>query len=111
MVTSFYVGQDLRAENPVFQPVGDDEVVDAPPGVVLPGVKAVGPPGVGPGHVRVEVPEGVGKAGREQGGQLLPLLVGETGVPPVGAGVFQVDLLMGHVQVAAVNYRLRPYPG
>ena len=34
------------------------------------------------------------------------LLVGEAGVHAVSLGVFQVDLLMGHVQIAAVDHRL-----
>ena len=50
--------------------------------------------------------EGIGKAAGEQLGHLGPLLVGEARVHAVGLGVFQVDLLMGHVQVAAVDHRL-----
>ena len=53
-------------------------------------------------------PEGVGKARGQQGGHLLPLLVGEARVHPVGLGVFQVHLLVGHVQVAAVDHGLCP---
>ena len=53
-------------------------------------------------------PEGVGKAGGQQGGHLFPLLVAEAGVVPVGLGIFQVHLLMGHVQVAAVHHGLFP---
>ena len=111
MVAALHVGQDLRPDDPVPQPVGDEKIVDAPPRVVLPGVEAVGPPGVGPLPVRIEVPEGVCKPGGQQGGHFFPLLVGEAGVAPIGLGVFQVNLLVGHVQVAAVNDRLGPVQG
>ena len=106
VVAALHIGQYLSPEDFIPQPVRDDKVVDTPSGVVLPGVEAVGPPGIGPLPVGVEEPEGVGKAGSQQGGHLLPLLVGEAGVAPVGFGVFQVDLLMGYVQVAAVDHRL-----
>ena len=69
-------------------------------------MEAVAPPGVGTGAVGVQGAERVHKAAGEQLGHLGPLLVGEAGVHPVGLGVLQVDLLMGHVQVAAVDHRL-----
>ena len=47
----------------------------------------------------MQVAEGVHKAGVQVFGKALPFLVGEAGVAPVGLGIFQVDLLMGHVQV------------
>ena len=52
--------------------------------------------------------EGVHESGREQLRHLAPLLIGETGVAPIGAGVLQVDLLVGHVQIAAEDHRLFP---
>ena len=45
------------------QAIGHQKVVDAPPGVVLPGVEAVAPPGVGAGDAGVPIPEGIGEAG------------------------------------------------
>ena len=48
--------------------------------------------------------EGVGEAGIQKLCEALPLLVGEACVAPVGFGVFQVDLLMGDVQIAADDY-------
>ncbi|CAN4001189.1 helix-turn-helix transcriptional regulator, partial [Dysosmobacter welbionis] len=35
-----------------------------------------------------------------------PLLVGKAGVAAVGTGIFDIDLLVGHVQVPAVHHRL-----
>ena len=89
----------------VAEPVGGEEIVDAPPGVVFSGVETIAPPGIGYGEVRMEPAEGVGKAAGEQLGELLPLLVGEAGIAPVGFRIFQVDLLVGHV-VAAHHHRL-----
>lgn len=83
------------------QAVGHQEVVDAPPRVLLARTEAVGPPRVHARRVGVEVAEGVGEACGEQLAELLPLLVGEARVAPVGLGVLQVNLLVGHVHVAA----------
>ena len=52
--------------------------------------------------------EGVGKAAFQQPGHFRSLLVGEAGVHAVGLGIFQIHLLMGHVQVAAVHHGLFP---
>ena len=106
MVAAVHVGEDGGPGDAVPQPVGHQEIVDAPPGVVLPGVEAVAPPGIGPRSVRVQPAEGVGKPGGEQLGHLGALLVGEAGVAPVGLGVFQVDLLVGHIHVPADHHRL-----
>ena len=51
--------------------------------------------------------EGVGETGVHKLGELPALLVGETRRTSVGARVLQVDLLMGHVEVAAHHHRLR----
>ena len=50
--------------------------------------------------------EAVGEARRQQLGHLGPLLVGKTGAHPVGPGVFNINFLMGHVQIAAEDDRL-----
>src|SRR5699024_7740685 len=84
VVAALDLAVDVRPGDLLRQPPGDDEVVDAPPGVVLPGVEAVAPPAVGPGLVRVEVAEGVHEPRLQQLRHLPPLLVGEPGVAPVG---------------------------
>ena len=99
---------DVGAADAAAEPLRDDEIVDSPPRVVLPGPPPVAPPGIGPGLVRVQRPEGVHKAGGQELGHFPPFLVGEAGIPAVGAGIFQVDLLVGHVQVPAVDHRLFP---
>ena len=79
--------------------LGDEEVVDAPPSVLLTGAEAVGPPAVG--HlVGVQTAEGVDKATVEQTGHGLALLVGKSGVAAVGLGILEVYLLVGHIHVA-----------
>ena len=106
MVAAGDLRPDVGAFYPGHQPLGHNEVVDAPSRVVLTGVEAVAPPGVGAGALRVQGAEGVHKAAGEQLGHLPALLVGKAGVQPVGFGVLQVDLLVRHVQVAAVDHRL-----
>ena len=107
---------DLGGGDPVCDPVRNEEVVDAPACVLLPGAEAVAPPAVL--HlVRVQRPEAVGKARLQQLGHLGPLLVGEACVHPVGLGVLQVHLLVGVpdlvqvVGVAAVEVGHSPQVG
>ena len=40
--------------------------------------------------------------------KLCPLLIGKSGILPVRLGIFQIDLPMRHVQVAAEDHRLLP---
>ena len=99
MVRTEDLGVDFRVLHPLRQSVGEEEVVDAPPGVLLARMKAVRPPGVG--HLRgVEAAEGVGEAACEQRRHLLALLVGEACVLAVGLGVLEVNFLVGHIEVA-----------
>ena len=50
--------------------------------------------------------EGVRKARIQQLGHLAALLIGEARIHAVGLGVLEVDLLMGHVQIAAQQHGL-----
>ena len=86
------------------QAVGDHKVVDAPAHVPLPRPHPVAPPGVGVGALGVEKAEAVGKARGQQLGKLPALLIGEARVAHVLLGVFQVDLLVGHVHVPADDH-------
>ena len=97
--------EDVAADAGVAYVVGDcvayQEVVDAPAGVVLAGIKAIAPPAVDALDVGVCRTPGIGKAGVEQLGKLAALLVRKAGVAAVGLGVLKVDLLVRHVKVAA----------
>ena len=64
MVAARDLAPDVGAFDLVLQPVGDDKIVDAPSGVVLPGIEAIAPPGVCAGLIRIEIPEGIRKAAK-----------------------------------------------
>ena len=100
MVAAHDFGVDGGVGDLAEEALAGDEVVDAPSGVLLPGLEAVGPPGVGD-LGGVEGAEGVDEAAAEQLAELRALLVGEAGIAAVGLRVFQVYLLVGHVEVAA----------
>ena len=95
MVGAVDVSVYLCAGQFVAKAVGDEEVVDAPAGVLLAGPETVGPPGIDVPLVRVKIAESVGEARLEQSGELGTLIAA------VGFGVLQVDFLMSHVQVSA----------
>jgi len=101
VVAAVDFGVDAGSYEAVLQPGGAEPVVDAPAGVLLAGMEAVGPPGVDVGLVGVEVAEGVDEASLEQLGELRALLVGEPGVLVVRLRILQVYLLVRHVHVAA----------
>ena len=100
MVASHNLGVDGGSADLGEEPLGGDEVVDAPTGILLAGTEAVAPPRVGD-VVGVKGAEGVDESAAEQGGELLALFVGESCIAAVGLGVLQVDFLMCHVHVAA----------
>ena len=56
----------------------------------------------------METAERVGEPGVQKPPETFPFLVGEARVAPVGGGIFQIDLLMGDVQVAAGDNGLFP---
>ena len=98
MVGAEDVGMDLRIVKTLAQTVGDDEVIDAPAGILLTGLEAVRPPGI-LHFIRIFLAEGVGKAVGQQMTELGALLVGKARIMTVGLGILDIDLLMGHIQV------------
>ena len=96
---------DLRRADLIGNAAGNDKVINAPARVLLPGVEAVAPPAVL--HlIRVQQAEAVGKACVQQFGHLAALLIGKACTHVVGLVVFDVDLPVGHVQIAAQDHRL-----
>ena len=100
------IGINRRGLDPVCKTVRDQKIVDAPAGVVLPGIEPVAPPAVDACGIRIEMTEGIGETGFQKLSEAFPLLIGEAGVSTVGRGVLQVNLLMGHIQVTTHNDRL-----
>ena len=78
-------------------PVGYQEIVNTPSGVVLPGVEPVAPPAVDAGGIGIQIPESVGEACSQGLGEAVSFLVRETCVPPVGGRILQVYFLVGNV--------------
>ena len=89
MVGTHHLGQAAGGDDLVLYPVGHQEIVDAPPGVVLPGFEAAAPPGICPDKIGMQVAEAVGEAGVQQPGELFPFLVGKTRTAPVGPGFLE----------------------
>ena len=106
MIGAVDIGQYLRILDLIDDTVGYDEVVDAPSGVVLAGVEAVAPPRIHALGVGVEAAPCVGEARFQNSSHLAAFFIGESGVLAVGLGIFEVDLLMRDVQIAAVDDRL-----
>jgi len=106
MIRPLHIGQNLRLPYAGNQAFTYDKVIQPPPYVSLPRIAHVAPPTVGILPVRIQAAEGIHKAAGQQPGHLGALLVGKAGAQTVGACVFDVDFLMGYVQVAAQDHRL-----
>ena len=52
------------------------------------------------------MPECVHESVLQHPAEAFPLLIGKSRVAAVGLGILQINLLVGHVQVAAVDYGL-----
>ena len=95
MVLSGAGVQHVRADDPVFDPVADQEIVDPPAAVVdLAGFDPLGPPGVGAGDIPVDMAEAVGQTDAQQIGKSLSFFIGEAGGHVVVLRMSQVDLRM-----------------
>ena len=105
MVAAVDLGVNPGPGQSLLQSVTHQEIVDAPPGILLTRLEAVAPPGIDIGDIRIEEAPGIGEPRVEQDGHLLAFLIGEACVLAVGFGVFQVDFLVCHVQVATHDDR------
>ena len=68
------VGIDRGGGDLFGDAVGHQEIVDAPAGIIGPGVEHVAPPAVGPGGVGIQVAEGIRKARLQQTAEALSLI-------------------------------------
>src|SRR6202142_3732756 len=100
VVAAHHLRADPRAPERRAKPLGGHAIVDPPPYVPGPAAGHLAPPAVVPRPL-LELPERVPEAGVEQPVEALALLVREAGVAPVCPRIRQVDLGVGHVQVAA----------
>jgi len=91
VVGTLYLGVYLGIGYLWQQPLGGDEVVDAPSGVLLAGLEAVRPPGVGD-LLGIQRAEGVDEAASQQVGEGLALLIRKTGIHAVGLGVLHTTV-------------------
>ena len=98
------IGEDGGVFDAVGESVADDVVVNAPAGILLPRLEAVGPVGVGLDGFRVKVTESVSEPRFKEFRELSSFLVGEACTEMVGGRVSKVNFLVRHVQVAADNH-------
>ena len=104
VVAAVDLAQDGCAFDLLSNAIGDQEVVDAPAGVVLASVEAVAPPAVSAGHVGMAIPKCIGKACVQQLSKAFSLLIREACVLPVRRWVLKVNLVVSNVKITAGNY-------
>ena len=104
MVGAIYLGVDGCAFQVRAKALRGQEIVDAPPGILLAGPKSVRPPTVNIFLVGMKVAECVYEAAVEQLTELFALFIREACILAVRLRIFQVDFLMRYIQVTAHHY-------
>lgn len=84
----------------------ENKVVQTPAHVLATCVHHVRPEGVGIGLLWIQLTEAIGEASSQELTETLALFRSEACVLTVAFGVFQVDLLVGYVEVTAQNQGL-----
>ena len=93
---------DARVGPSAGEAIRGEEVIEAPADVLSAGIHAISPPGISACESGIGCAEGIGEAlVAEESREGVTLLVGEACVAAVGAGVGEVYLLVGAVEVAA----------
>lgn len=106
MIRSIHFRQNLSSLQPILQGFRCKEIVDSPSRILGPCLEAIGPPGIDFRPIRIKIPEGINKAHLLEVIHTGPLLIREARIFPVRLGIFQIDFLMGYIQVSAENHRL-----
>lgn len=106
VVTPHGLVPDLAVTQTWQQRRRQQKVIEPPAHVLGAGVHHVGPEGVGVGLLRVQLAEAVHETRLQQLAEALPLLGREAGAFLVALGVFQIDLLVGDVEVSTEHHGL-----
>lgn len=106
VIAARYFRVDPRIRQRRDKPVRYEEIIDPPADIPLPDLRHKRPPRKGVIPVRIKMPEAVHKAGRQQFGHFAAFFVRKSRIAHVRLPIFQIDLLMGNVQVAADDDRL-----
>lgn len=99
-VTNFAVTQAWE------QSSREHEVVQAPAHILGPCIHHVRPEGVGVGLLRIYLTEAIDKASSQELAETLPLFGSKACILTVAFGVFQVNLLVGHIKVTTQHQGL-----
>ena len=80
MVGTKHIGVNRGSCNSVGKPPGYQEIINPPPGVILPGVEHVAPPGVRTDGIRVKEAERIRKARLKEPYEAFPFLIGKNSI-------------------------------
>ena len=106
MVRSRNFRVDLRICQSVLQALRYHEIVNSPSGIFRPRLESVRPPGIDSGPLRIKIAESVDKSIFQYFGKTASLFVRKTGIPTIGLRIFQINLLMCHIQISRIDHRL-----
>ena len=97
---------NLCARQPVLQALGNTEIINPPPSILLARLKPVRPPGINALFIRVKIAVRVDISRVQKLRKLASLLIRKSGIFPVRLWIFQVNLRVCHIQIPTENNRL-----
>ena len=106
MIAAENIGANRGGNQAALQTIRSEKIVNPPTRILLAGMEPIAPPAVCSRQIRMEIPESIRKTGGKELRHFSALLVAESRVAAVGAGVLQVYLLMRHVKITAHDHGL-----
>ena len=103
VVRAVNFGMNFRVNQLFSQSFGGYEIVNSPSDISLSCLHTVTPPRISVFQIRIKMTECINKSAVENCCHLFSFLGCKSGVLSVRFRVFQVNFLMGNIQIAAVN--------
>ena len=105
MIAAHNIGVNHSFFDSILQAVGDEKIVNAPTNIAIAGLHHVGPPGIGVFARWIKVAEGICETFHEEFTHFAAFFISEACVAAIAFRIFNVDFLMGDVDIAAQNDR------
>ena len=90
---------------PAFQLGRGNKIINSPSCVLFHCLKPVRPPGINVLLIRIKISERINKAALQDSGKTFSFFIGKSRIFAVAFWIFQVNVLMRHVQITAADYR------
>ena len=105
MVGSENIWSDRRRNEPIFQYLGNEKIINAPPYILRSRSREVTPPGVGIFFFRIEMPKSIDKTSIEKRLKSFSFFFGISRVMLICFRVSEIDRSVCDIEITAKYYR------